>query len=118
MKVHRIDEAKATPSDNPIFEGIVSMQQLVQDADASLLRVTSVTFHDGARNRWHRHAADQVLVVTSGEGFIANEEGERSISTGDVVLITAGERHWHGAQPGKSLSHLSILTPGALTIEE
>lgn len=118
MRIHRIDQRQASPSDNPIFIGDVSMQQLVQDADAALLRVTSVTFHDGARNKWHRHEADQVLVVTSGEGIIANDGGEKPISTGDVVLIPAGERHWHGAQPGKTMSHLSIVTPGALTIEE
>lgn len=117
MRIHRIDDSQAAPSSDPIFDGEVTMQQLVRDADAALLRVTSVTFHDGARNRWHRHGADQVLVVISGEGIIATDEGEHPISTGNVILISAGERHWHGAQPGKTMSHLSILTPGALTID-
>jgi len=25
-----------------------------------------------------------------------------------VAIIPAGERHWHGAAPGKTMSHLTI----------
>ena len=28
-----------------------------------------------------------------------------------IALIPAGEIHWHGAQPGRSMAHLSILPP-------
>jgi len=118
MKRIRIDRAAATANPSPIFEGAVHTQNLVAEGDASLLRVTAVTFEPGARNRWHRHTTDQVLVVTEGAGIVATERDELRVEPGDVVLIPAGERHWHGAGPDQSFTHLSILTPGHMTIED
>ena len=43
------------PSPNPIFTGPVAIQEIVNDSQADLLRVTAVTFEDGARNKPHRH---------------------------------------------------------------
>ena len=118
MRVMRHDQSIAVPADDPIFLGEVCKQSLVTDDDAELLRANSVTFKNGARNRLHHHAADQVLVVTHGLGIIANEQEQIPVEAGDVVLIPAGERHWHGARPGQEMTHLSILTPGPLTIDE
>ncbi len=118
MKLIRQDAAHAAPSDSPIFEGQVLTQNLVADDDAELLRVTAVTFEDGGRNKLHRHSTDQVLVVTDGRGIVATENEELHVEKGDVILILAGERHWHGAEPGTSFTHLSILTPGHMTILE
>lgn len=118
MRIMHQSQDDAVSDASPIFVGEVLRQNLVADDDAALLRVTSVTFVNGARNRWHRHAADQVLVVTHGRGIVANEAEEWRVSPGSVVLVPAGERHWHGAAPGADLTHLSILTPGAMTIDE
>jgi len=118
MRITRADTMHLPRSDNPIFIGEVAAQTIVDDAAAELLRVTAVTFRDGARNRWHRHAADQVLVITDGLGILADGTGEHPVEPGDVILISAGERHWHGARPGETMTHLSILTPGQLTITD
>ncbi len=118
MRITRADTSGLPRSDNPIFVGEVAAQTIVDDAAAELLRVTAVTFRDGARNRWHRHAADQILVITDGNGIIADDAEEHPVEHGDVILITAGERHWHGARPSETMTHLSILTPGALTITD
>lgn len=118
MQMIQQDQAKAVPSADPIFTGVVRTQNLVAEGDAALLRVTAVTFEEGARNRPHRHAADQVLVVTHGRGIVAGERETFHVGPGDVVLIPAGERHWHGAEPDQEFTHLSILTPGQITIAE
>ncbi|MEA2513888.1 MAG: hypothetical protein QOF01_740 [Thermomicrobiales bacterium] len=118
MKRIAQDLAQAVPDHSPIFVGDVLRQNLVADGDAALLRVTAVTFQNGARNKLHHHAVDQVLVVTHGRGIVATESDELHVSPGDVVLVSAGERHWHGAEPGQDFTHLSILTPGAITIDE
>lgn len=112
-----IDHSAAKPATDPIFVGQVAIQEIVNDAAAELLRVTAVTFEDGAENRPHRHTTDQVLVATAGHGFIATDRERLSLETGDVALIPAGTRHWHGAAPASSFTHLSILTPGHTTIE-
>lgn len=108
----RLDRSQGTPSTNPIFVGAVSTQEVVNDALGEILRVTAVTFEDGAVNRPHRHTTDQVLVATSGNGFVANDEHHHSMEPGDVAFIPAGTRHWHGADPGTTFTHLAILTPG------
>lgn len=118
MRVTRHDPALGAPEHDPIFIGEVTKQSFVSDDDAELLRVNAVTFHAGARNRMHHHAADQVLVITHGVGVVATETETYPVSAGDVVFVPAGERHWHGAQPGATMTHLSILTPGPLTIDE
>ncbi len=118
MKVIRHDPSTAQPDQGAIFVGEVLRQPLVTEAEAGLLRVTSVTFIDGARNRLHHHAADQVLVVTHGRGVVATEQERREVAVGDVIVIPAGERHWHGGLPGERFTHLAILTPGPLTIDE
>ncbi len=118
MKLIRQDEAAAVPNPSPVFDGLVRTQNLVAEGDAALLRVTAVTFDDGARNKRHRHSTDQVLVVTHGRGVVATDDQELRVGPGDVVLIPAGELHWHGAEPGQSFTHLSILTPGQMTVAE
>ena len=118
MKLIHQDGEAAAPNPSPIFEGTVKTQNLVAEGDAELLRVTAVTFEDGARNKLHRHTTDQVLVVTDGRGIVATATEELHVGPGDVILIPAGERHWHGAEPGQNFTHLSILTPGQMTIEE
>jgi quercetin dioxygenase-like cupin family protein len=118
MKVMRHDPSTSRPENDPIFLGEVHKQSLVTDSDADVLRVNSVTFKHGARNRLHHHAADQVLIVTHGLGIVATESDELLIEAGDVILVPAGERHWHGARAGEEMTHFSILTPGPLTIDE
>ena len=108
----RLDRSQGTPSGNPIFVGAVSTQEVVNDALGDLLRVTAVTFEDGALNRPHRHTTDQVLVATSGRGFVATAEVHHSLEPGDVAFIAAGTRHWHGANPRETFTHLAVLTPG------
>ena len=115
--IHQSGEV-AAPNPSPIFEGTVRTQNLVAEGDSDLLRVTAVTFENGARNKPHRHTTDQVLIVTHGQGIVATETEELRVQPGDVVLIPAGERHWHGAEPSQDFTHLSILTPGQMTIEE
>lgn len=113
-----IDRNAAKPATDPIFVGSVAIQEIVNDAAAEVLRVTAVTFTDGAENRPHRHTTDQVLVATAGHGFLATDDERLPLAPGDVALIPAGTRHWHGAAPGSTFTHLSILTPGHTTIED
>src|SRR5215204_1783654 len=114
----RLDPSLGGPSPNPIFVGPVSTQEVVNESHGDLLRVTAVTFEDGAVNRPHRHTTDQVLVATSGGGFVATDDERHSLEPGDVAFVPAGTRHWHGASPGTTFTHLSILTPGHTEIDD
>lgn len=68
-----------------------------------------VTFEPGARTDWHSHPVGQHLAVTRGSGYIQFWGGERKkISLGDVVWIPPGIKHWHGATPDNSFTHLAV----------
>jgi quercetin dioxygenase-like cupin family protein len=114
----RVDRSQSAPSTNPIFVGHVSIQELVNEALGEVLRVTAVTFEEGAVNRPHRHTTDQVLIATSGAGFVATDEERYPLDPGDIAFVAAGTRHWHGANPDTTFTHLSILTPGHTEIED
>lgn len=113
-----INESEASPATSPIFIGEVVSQDLVPEGVAEILRVTAVTFRAGARNKRHTHSTDQVLVATSGEGFVATDSETLKLRTGDVAFIEKDTPHWHGANAKQDFTHLSILTPGHMEILE
>ncbi|MBA2596464.1 MAG: cupin domain-containing protein [Chloroflexota bacterium] len=114
----RLDRTRGAPATDPIFVGTVSTQEVVNESLAVLLRVTAVTFEEGAVNRPHRHSTDQVLIATLGSGFLAADDEHLGLELGDVAFIPAGTRHWHGANPNSTFTHLAILTPGHTEIDD
>ena len=85
--------------------------------------LANVTFQPGCRNNWHIHHSTkdggQILICTAGEGWY-QEEGEeaRSLEPGDVVVIHANVKHWHGAKKDSWFSHLAVEVPGENTSNE
>jgi quercetin dioxygenase-like cupin family protein len=68
-----------------------------------------ISFAAGARTVLHTHSSDQLLYVVSGIGKVGTPNDEYVITSGDVVLIPAGEWHWHGAgDTGSPMSHLMV----------
>ena len=118
MRVRHVSPSERERSDNEIFKGSVDYQTIVSEDESRDLRLSEVAFKDGAVNRWHVHSCDQILVVTAGEGIVADESEERAVSTGDVAFIPANTKHWHGAKPGRDMTHWSILANGKTTILE
>lgn len=81
------------------------------------LFLANVTFAPGCRNNWHIHHASkdggQLLICTAGEGWY-QEAGSpaRSLKPGDVVVIPANVRHWHGAKKDTWFAHIALEIPG------
>jgi quercetin dioxygenase-like cupin family protein len=117
LKIQHIGPEARIPATGDLFIGPVERQNLVGEDESKQVRVGVVTFKDGAVNRYHSHTFDQVLVVVEGEGIVQVEGQEpQRIVVGDVIFVPAGERHWHGAAPGKTMSHLTVATPGTTTM--
>ena len=79
--------------------------------------LANVTFEPGCRNNWHIHHADkgggQLLLCTDGRGWYQEWGKEaRALNPGDVVMIPAGVKHWHGAASDSWFSHLAMEVPG------
>ncbi len=80
----------------------------------------NVTFEPGCRNNWHIHAAKsgggQVLICTAGYGYYGEEGKEvQKLSPGDIVVIPANVKHWHGARKDSWFSHIAVEVPGEET---
>src|SRR5207244_668868 len=103
VRIARISADSRVPATGDLFVGAVERQQLVGEEDSQQVRVGVVTFKDGAVNKLHRHTFDQALVITEGDGIVQVEgEPQQFVTVGDVIFVPAGERHWHGAAPGKT----------------
>ena len=94
-------------------EGVVYPQALIGAEETDQLRVVYARFEPGGYNLWHTHGFDQALFITDGEGIVATDDEERRVTSGDLVLVPAGERHWHGATPTTAMSHLAFGIPGS-----
>ena len=118
MKVIKPEAVPAESADSPLFTGgPVTRQALVTPEMSNDFNINIVNFSAGARNKMHIHTSDQVLFVTAGKGIIATEVEQEVITTGDVVHITAGERHWHGATPDSAFSHIALTAKGSRTTQ-
>ena len=71
-----------------------------------------VNFQKGATTGWHTHPTDQILVITTGNGIVANEHEQLEVAVGDVVQILPGENHWHGAAADSYMAHITIVGVG------
>ncbi len=91
------------------FTGTVRVDPLFPVADPARVSAALVTFEPGARAAWHTHPLGQKLIVTAGCGRAQTWGGPiREIRPGDVVVIPAGEKHWHGAAPTTAMTHIAI----------
>ena len=91
------------------FTGEVRVEMLFEALDPSHTSGGSVTFEPGARTAWHSHPRGQILIVTAGIGRVQRwRDPIEEIRSGDVVRIPAGEKHWHGASPQASMTHIAI----------
>ena len=70
----------------------------------------------GCRNNWHiHHNAAQALIAVGGRGYYQIEGQEpKELKAGQAVCIPADTKHWHGAAPGESCSHLAFMVLRAI----
>ncbi len=91
------------------FTGTVWQDPIVQTKAPARVAATRVTFEPGARTAWHAHPLGQTLFVVAGIGRVQSAGGPvREIRPGDTVWISPGEKHWHGASPSNSMSHIAM----------
>ena len=57
--------------------------------------------------------------MTAGEGAVCpSGEAPQRVRAGDVVWVPPGERHWHGATPASSMSHIAISLGSTVWAQE
>jgi 4-carboxymuconolactone decarboxylase len=91
------------------FTGAARVEMLFEALDPSHASGGSVTFEPGARTAWHSHPRGQILIATAGTGRVQRwGDPIEEIRAGDVVRIPADQKHWHGAPPHASMTHIAI----------
>lgn len=109
MDIHRSGSRTSREGPAEWFTGVVRIDPLVDAAAPARVAAASVTFAPGARTAWHTHPLGQTLIVTAGRGWAQRWGGPiEEILPGDVVWFPPGEKHWHGATPTTSMTHLAI----------
>ena len=110
MEIKRVGSQASIKGPTEWFTGIVRIDPLFLKAQApSRVTGASVTFEPGARTAWHIHPLGQTLIVTAGCGRVQREGGPvEEILPGDVVWFAPNEKHWHGASPTTSMTHIAI----------
>jgi quercetin dioxygenase-like cupin family protein len=109
MQLKRAGSQPSQTGPAEYFTGVVRIDPLHSAAAPARVACASVTFEPGARSAWHTHPLGQTLVVVSGCGW-TQCEGEPivEIRPGDVIWCPPGHRHWHGATPTTSMTHIAI----------
>jgi quercetin dioxygenase-like cupin family protein len=83
-------------------------QPFLPEGASKFFNSSVVNFGKGATTGWHTHQTDQILVITYGNGMVANKTEELEVAVGDVIQILAGENHWHGATKDSYMAHITI----------
>ena len=90
-------------------------QEILESGDSNDFTFGIRSFDAGARTKFHKHSGDQILIITEGVGSVGTDNETLSIVEGDVVLIPAGENHFHGAPDATSMAHITIQKKGSVT---
>ena len=108
MKVVKMDSVPKEIFINQIFTGREVTRQVLLP-ESREYTVSIIHFGKGVRNKFHAHDFEQILIVTEGKGIIATEKEEKVVTVGDIVLIPAGEKHWHGSGGDSEFSHIFVV---------
>src|SRR5262245_50104730 len=109
MKLFRCSQSPFRSADPSSFSGDARTRLAASDEEQIPVNVYHVRFESGARTNWHSHSGTQWLMVTEGRVRVQRwGELAHDLEAGDAVVVAPGEKHWHGAAPGSSGTHLAF----------
>jgi quercetin dioxygenase-like cupin family protein len=77
-----------------------------------------VKYDPGAKLKWHTHDSEQIIYATEGIGVLATEKEENIITPGMIVVIPAGEVHYHGAYQDNSFTHIAFYSGSSQVLQK
>jgi 4-carboxymuconolactone decarboxylase len=109
IRITRSGSQPAQPAPADHFTGPARVDSPFRASSPARVSGARVLFEPGARTAWHTHPLGQTLIVTAGTGRVQRwGDSVEEIRQGDVVWIPPGQKHWHGAAPGSSMTHIAI----------
>ncbi|MFT3935957.1 MAG: cupin domain-containing protein [Chitinophagaceae bacterium] len=109
MKTEELISQGFKPAPAEYFTGKVFLKVLVAADAVTNCNISDVAFDAGARNNWHTHPSNQILMIKEGTCYY-QEEGKpiQKFVAGAVINILPGIKHWHGASHNESMVHVAI----------
>lgn len=109
LRITRNGTQPPRPAPAEYFTGSARVDTPFQASAPARISGARVVFEAGARTAWHTHPLGQTLIVTAGTGRVQRwGDPVEEIRQGDVVWIPPGVKHWHGAAPNSSMTHIAI----------
>lgn len=109
IRITRSGTQPSRPAPADHFTGSARIDSFFQASAPARISGARVMFEPGARTAWHTHPLGQILIVTAGTGRVQRwGDPVDEIRQGDVVWIPPGQKHWHGAAPNSSMTHIAI----------
>jgi quercetin dioxygenase-like cupin family protein len=107
--IYRAGSQSSIKGSTEYFTGNVRIDPLFPATDSAPFSGAYVTFEPGARSAWLTHPTGQHLLATAGVGRTQVWGGPIvEIKAGDVIWCPAKVKHWHGASPTTSMTHIAI----------
>jgi quercetin dioxygenase-like cupin family protein len=109
MEFDHVDRSAGELPDSykPYFQGRAKFQRFASPFGEKPA-VFAVHFEAGGRTRPHMHRSGQVLFIAEGRGIVADGNGRREVTPGDVVTVEPDEWHWHGGAPDSGMTHFTV----------
>jgi quercetin dioxygenase-like cupin family protein len=109
MTITRSNSQTSSKGSSEYFTGNIRIETLFSENKSQPYSGAYVTFSPGARTAWHTHPTGQRLVITEGVGYVQVWGGPiEEVREGDVVWFPPGVKHWHGATPTKTMTHMAL----------
>lgn len=94
---------------NANFTGTAYLKSLIDADSLNSISVGNVTFEAGARSKWHKHPAGQILLAIEGVGYYQEKGKPKQIlRKGDVIKCLPDIPHWHGASADTAFVQVAI----------
>ena len=109
MQVFREADLEWEASDPAHLTGQVRLKRLIASTGDPEVKTFRVEFAPQSRTFWHAHSGPQLLLVVEGRCRVQKWGEEiQEVGVGDTVAIEPGEKHWHGAAPGSTMTHVAF----------
>jgi len=109
LTISRAGTRTVAPGPAEHFTGEVTVEILQAPVPPARITTGTVHFDAGARTAWHTHPLGQTLIVTAGVGRVQVIGGPaQEIKVGDVVHVSPGVKHWHGAAATSAMTHVAV----------
>jgi quercetin dioxygenase-like cupin family protein len=109
MQIFKNADTPARPVDARSFVGLATTKLLASSEEGEAVHIYRVEFESGGRTNWHTHSGPQWLLIVEGRVRVQRwGEPAVDVGEGDAVVFAPSEKHWHGAVPGGSGTHLAV----------